>query len=100
MDPERLHRTLIRPGFALRDAVKAIDAGAVEIALLVDDERRLLGTVSDGDVRRAMLAGTTLEDPVDPVVHREPTSAPVGCDPATLLRLMTERGIEQVPLLD
>jgi dTDP-glucose pyrophosphorylase len=100
MDPDRLQKLLIRPGCVLRDAVQAIDAGAVEIALLVDDERKLLGTVSDGDVRRAMLAGTTLEDPADPVVHRTPISAPVGADATTLLRLMTERGIEQVPLLD
>jgi dTDP-glucose pyrophosphorylase len=100
MDPERLQRLLVRPGCALRDAVQAIDAGAVEIALMVDDERRLLGTISDGDVRRAMLAGTTLEDPADAVVHRTPTSAPQGTDPAQLLALMTERGIEQVPLLD
>jgi dTDP-glucose pyrophosphorylase/CBS domain-containing protein len=100
MNPERLRSLMIRPGCAVRDAVKAIDAGAVEIALLVDDEDRLLGTVSDGDVRRALLAGTTLDDPIDPVVHRTPTSAPVGTDPAQLLQVMTERGHEQIPLLD
>ena len=100
MDAERLSRLLIHPGCTLRDAIQAIDAGAVEIALLVDDERRLLGTVSDGDARRALLAGTTLEDPVDPAVHRTPISAPVGSDPARLIQLMTEGGFEQVPLLD
>lgn len=100
MNAERLKSLMVGPGCAVREAVEAIDAGAVEIALLVDDRRRLLGTISDGDVRRAMLAGTTLEDPVDSVVHRTPTSAPVSTEPARLLALMTERGIEQIPLLD
>jgi dTDP-glucose pyrophosphorylase len=100
MDARRLQQLMVRPGCRVRDAVQAIDAGAVEIALLVDDERRLLGTISDGDVRRAMLAGTTLDDPVDAVVHRTPIHAPVGTEGPALLQIMTERGIEQVPLLD
>ncbi len=100
MDAERFEKLLLRPGVTVRQAVVAIDAGAVEIALVVDEQRRLLGTVSDGDVRRALLRGATFADPLDDVIHRTPITAPVGTDPAALLRTMTEHAIEQIPLLD
>jgi dTDP-glucose pyrophosphorylase len=100
MDPVRLDKVLVRDDATVREAIEAIDAGAVEIALVVDEDRRLLGTVTDGDVRRALLRGTGLDDPVAPIVHRSPITAPQGTSSDDLLRLMTERAIEQVPLLD
>lgn len=100
MDATRLDKIMVPPTAAIRDAVEAIDAGAVEIALVVDEERRLLGTITDGDVRRAMLRGIDLEGPLDEVVHRDPVSAPADASREQLLRLMTERGVEQIPLLD
>ena len=55
----------------LRQAVSAIDRGAAQIALVVDAEQRLIGTVTDGDIRRGLLRGETLESSVDQVLHRE-----------------------------
>jgi dTDP-glucose pyrophosphorylase len=99
MDPSRLEKIFVAPGATIRAAIESIDAAAIEIALVVDAERRLLGTVSDGDVRRALLAGIGLDEAVDEVVHRDPVTAPEGIETAKLLSLMTSRGIDQVPLL-
>ena len=99
MDPSRLERIFVRPGATVRETVESIDAAAIEIALVVDDDRRLLGTVSDGDVRRALLAGASLDDQVDEIVHRDPVTAVVGTEPSVLLATMTARGITQIPLL-
>jgi dTDP-glucose pyrophosphorylase/CBS domain-containing protein len=100
MDQARLQKIMVSPGATIRDAIEAIDAGAVEIALVVDEERRLLGTITDGDVRRAMLRGTTLESPISGVTHEDPVTAAADASREQLLRLMTERGVEQIPLLD
>lgn len=99
MDPTRLEKIFVPPGATVRAAIESIDAAAIEIALIADDQRRLIGTVSDGDVRRALLAGVTLEDPVERIVHRNPVTAPQGIETAALLALMTSHGIDQVPLL-
>lgn len=99
MDPNRFEKIFVRPGATVREAITSIDAGAIEIALVVDEERRLIGTVTDGDVRRALLDGVTLEEPIDPIVHRDPVTAPHGVDPGTVLALMTSRGVDQVPLV-
>src|SRR3954453_218809 len=100
MDPELFEQLLVGPDVGLREAVIAIDAGGLEIALVVDEQRRLLGTVSDGDVRRALLRGTTLDDPIQDVIHSDPFTAPLDADPEDVLKTMTEHAIEQIPLVD
>ena len=77
------------------------------IALVVDKERRLVGTVTDGDIRRAVLAGVDLSSPVAELLKRKavssyprPITAPAGTSPVDLLRLMRQHSIRHIPLLD
>ena len=91
----------------MRDAIACIDRNAKGIVLIVDEERRLIGTVTDGDVRRAILAGVNLEESVIQLRARGTTktlpasvTALVGTDSAELLRLMEQTGVRQIPLLD
>src|SRR5438105_13581859 len=82
------------------DAMRALDRGAAEIALVVDDGGRLLGTLTDGDIRRALLAGATLDSPLEPYVHREFTSVGPLTGRAEVLDLMQARTVGQIPILD
>ena len=68
-------RILIGPTVPLRDALEAIDKAGSRIVLVVDEARHLLGSLSDGDVRRALLRGLTLADPVASAMHVGPTTA-------------------------
>jgi NDP-sugar pyrophosphorylase family protein len=77
-----------------------MDAGAMAIALVVDGQGCLLGTVTDGDVRRGMLRGLRLEEPVSEVMHRAPVTAPHGSPKDELLLLMRQRQIEHLPITD
>lgn len=98
-DP-RLAQLVIRPDASIGQAMRAIDAGTVAIALVVAHDGRLLGTVTDGDLRRAMLSGATLDDPVDAVTNRMPTTVPAGTDRTAVLDLMRARKLTQVPEVD
>lgn len=99
MDPGRFEQIFVGPGASVRETIASIDAGAIEIALVVDEERRLIGTVTDGDIRRALLTGVTLEDPIDGIVHRSPITASAGTESGAILSLMALREVDQVPLL-
>jgi dTDP-glucose pyrophosphorylase len=99
MGAARIEEILVSPTTPIRTAIERIDTGAIEIVLMVDQERRLLGTVTDGDVRRALLHGAALEDPVESIAHRDPVTAPVGTAESSLLGLMSKHRIDQVPLL-
>lgn len=82
------------------DAVRCIEKSGVQIALVVDAGRRLMGTVTDGDVRRAILAGRSLGDPVRDIMSTHPSTAPLGSDDWELLRIMRKMDVRQLPLLD
>lgn len=91
----------------VRDALESINRGNKGIALIVDDENRLLGTINDGDIRRAIISGRSLDAPAiqllaqrDNPIYLKPTTAREGTDNAQLLKLMRDHKIIQIPLLD
>src|SRR5207253_1938011 len=90
----------VEVGRSLRDALLALDRGGFGIALVIDPGGRLVGTLTDGDVRRALLGGSGLESPLAPFVHREYTAVSPGTGRAEVLDLMQARSIEQVPIID
>lgn len=91
---------LISPKTSILEAIEIIDATALQIALVVDDNSRLLGTLTDGDVRRSILRGTALSDPVQSVMNREFTSVSITETRDNILALMKEKQFHQVPVLD
>jgi dTDP-glucose pyrophosphorylase len=93
-------QVLIAPTKSLREALAVIDRSGSQIALVVDAERRLLGTLSDGDVRRALLKGLALADPVSAAMHATPSFARQGEDRNSILGAMRRRGIHQMPIVD
>lgn len=97
---KRWEQTLIGPEAPLRDALAVIDRAGSQMALVVDADRRLLGTLSDGDVRRALLKGLTLADPVSQAMHRNPTCAPAHGDREAIFATMRRLGVHQVPIVD
>lgn len=92
--------SLIGPDTPLREALATIDRVGCQIVLIVDDQRRLVGTLSDGDVRRGLLRGMTLTDKVTVAMHSNPTCARVGDDRRSILATMRQLGLHQIPVLD
>ncbi|HOT28595.1 MAG TPA: nucleotidyltransferase family protein [Candidatus Ozemobacteraceae bacterium] len=98
--PPLLERVLLDAGSSLLDTLRAIDDSALEIALIVDDGRRLLGTVTDGDIRRGLLRGTPLDAPVSLLMNPKPVTAAASTPDDELLYLMSQRSIKHLPLVD
>jgi dTDP-glucose pyrophosphorylase len=91
---------LVQPSTTIREAMERIDRSATQLALVTDADGRLVGTVSDGDVRRGLLASLTLEDSVERVMNRKPTSVVEQHDRAGVVALMQARGLRFLPVLD
>ena len=92
--------SLVTEQATLRETMARIDAGSVQIALVVDRHGHLLGTITDGDVRRALLRGATLETRACEVMNGTPTYAHVTQDRESVLALMQTRGLHHIPVLD
>lgn len=93
-------KALVLPHSTILDVLKIIDSSALQIALVVDQNNRLLGTVTDGDVRRGLLRGIGLDSPVDKVMNKNPITCCLA-DPKDKIRdLMRQKEIHQIPLVD
>ena len=93
---------------SLYDVIKCIDKSAkLSIALVINEKKQLIATITDGDIRRAILAGFNLENKIQDILpmkekgpHPLPVVAPSGIDQDELLELMQERKVRQIPLVN
>lgn len=97
---ERLQKCRVHYSRQLIDAMRALDQSAVEITLITDDQNHLLGTMTDGDIRRALLKGEPLEAPLEPYYQRNYTSVRPGINRLDVIELMQARQISQIPIVD
>lgn len=95
-----LARILLLPDRPIKEAIAAIDATEAKIALVVDEAGRLCGTVTDGDIRRGILAGRRLEEPVSEIMNRKPARAEVGEGAAAVQARMRANRFRQMPVVD
>lgn len=84
----------------IRDSLKRLESGGQGILLLVDAQGRLLRTVTDGDLRRLILSGFTLDDTLHQMPLLPPKTVSGQSDPIAALELMNRHQIDQLPVID
>jgi dTDP-glucose pyrophosphorylase/CBS domain-containing protein len=97
---KELSNLSVLPTATVRDTIAAIDAGAKQIALVVAADGKLMGTATDGDIRRALLRGLTLETPIAEVMNPKPHTAIVGTDGYDVMSREIPQLIHNVPVID
>jgi dTDP-glucose pyrophosphorylase len=93
-------KTLVAPTHTIRQVLAAIDAAELQIALVVDQDKKLLGVITDGDVRRGLLAGLTLEATANSVMNTQFTSASEDMKPTAIETLMRDKQLRHIPILN
>ena len=84
----------------IQQAIQCLDKSGAQIVLLVSDQEILAGTFTDGDIRRALLKGMTLQSPVSDIVHSNPLVAPPEMGRDMVLDLMQANRIHQLPVVN
>lgn len=92
--------TLISPTTTVKEALAVIDKEALRGAIVVDENKKLLGLVSDGDIRRSLLAGISLDTPVSKVMNSRPVVASTNATRQQLVELLESKEILSIPILD
>ena len=93
-------KVLVTPETTIRDTINIIDEGALQIALVVDENNHLLGTVTDGDVRRSILRSVLLEEPVHLIMNANPVVASDKSSRSEIMTLMRKKTLHQIPIVD
>ena len=81
-------------------ALQTIDTNALQIGLVLGENDILLGTVTDGDIRRGILRGITFDETVASVMNRNPVTAYIDYHKDQLLDIMKRRRLRQMPITD
>ena len=93
-------KTLISESSTIKQALEIINSEALRVAVVVDQDKKLLGMITDGDIRRGLLNDLVLTDSVAKVMNSVPITAEQGASKEHLVELMEEKQILSVPLLD
>jgi dTDP-glucose pyrophosphorylase len=94
------HRALLPPDATVGQAIRSLDESAHQIVLVATVDRTLAGTLTDGDIRRGLLNGLTLDSPIETIFNRAPLVAPAELGREGVLHLMRVNRIHQLPVVD
>lgn len=85
---------------SIRNALESINKSGLMIACAVQQTGQLLGILTDSDIRRALLKGSSLEDPIDRFLNTNPVTAPDDSESEKLHTLTKTRSVREVPLVN
>jgi dTDP-glucose pyrophosphorylase len=92
-------KILVKPNITIKSLLSIIDKERLKLALVVDEGNTLLGTVSDGDIRRALINDQSLDTQIDQIMNTTPTTANVGTPRDEVLLMMESKELLSIPIL-
>lgn len=84
----------------IKEALQIIDNGALQIALVVDENDILIGTLTDGDIRRGLLKGLDLTSSIESIIFKMPTIAKISDTKEEILKMALSKKLHQIPIVD
>jgi len=92
--------TLLSPSDTLKQAIEVLDCEMLRIVMVVDDQQKLLGTITDGDIRRALIQHMGMATSLDSIMFEQPSTAMIDEDKESILQTMKAKDLLQIPLID
>ena len=93
-------KILLKPTDTLETAIKVLHVGGMRIALVATEKYELLGTITDGDIRRALLKHMGMDSLVTDVMNNTPITVSKFESPEEIMSLMQKKGLLHVPIVD
>lgn len=97
---KKWEKILLDPRDSMQKTVEVIHSGGYRAALVVDSGRRLLGMVTDGDVRRALIKNLGMDCAVEEIMNASPVSALKSDTREAIMSLMQSRDLLHMPIVD
>lgn len=91
---------LLKKHQTLKQAMEALNETRIHICFVTDDQGKLIGSLTDGDIRRALLKGATLESLVESCMNKSPKMIPEGLSVEEVIQHMNQWGVRQLPVVN
>jgi len=93
-------KIILKPNEPMKAAINLLEEEALRIIMVADNNDILLGTVTDGDIRRALIKHQSMDTHVEEIMYKNPTTAYSEDSQEKSLSTMTEKNLLQLPVID
>jgi dTDP-glucose pyrophosphorylase/predicted transcriptional regulator len=100
MNDERYRQALVHPSLMIRDALKQMDSAAIQVLVVVDDLDQIVGIVTDGDVRRAVINNIDFNKPISAIMNTRPLTISSQMGKQRAFRFMQRYEIKHLPVIN
>ena len=83
----------------IKKIISAIEKGGLRIALILNDKNQLEGTISDGDIRRGLLKGLSLDTSFREILRKDCFTANIDTNRKNIIKMMRDNAISQIPVI-
>lgn len=97
---KELYNFLVGPENTLKEVMQKIDINGYGIALVVDDNIKLIGLITDGDIRRAIIKGTDINTPIQKITNRNPMTVLPTFTPTHISSIVQEKRLRHLPVIN
>ena len=91
-------KTVLGPTATIADAIQVLNDASLRLVLVLDQQKKILGTVTDGDVRRGLIQQLGMSAPVSEIMNRAPVTVNSQMGRTSMIQLMREKDILQLPV--
>lgn len=99
-NPDFWRKALLPADSTVQQAIRNLDESGLQIAMVVENGDTLVGTITDGDIRRGLLRGLDLSSPIEAIVHRDAFVVPPQMGRDVVLALMSANVLHCMPVVD
>ena len=93
-------KALLNVESSLKGAIENLNESTLQIVLVVDKSKKLVGTITDGDIRRALLRRASLDEPIGNILNKSPFVVSEAISERAAMHLMQLNKVLQIPVLD
>ncbi len=92
--------SLLKIDSSIKDVMKNLDQTSLKIAIIIDDDNKLAGTISDGDIRRGLLNHLDINSNIEKIINKNPLYVKSDFNHEDILELMKTSSLHQIPIVD
>jgi dTDP-glucose pyrophosphorylase len=100
LSSDNWNKCILSPKDSIRAAIDNLISSSKRIVLIVSSDGKLAGTISDGDIRRGLLKGATLETKLSEIIQKSAIVAHPEMSREAVKQLMMKHKIQQIPIVD
>ena len=97
---KNIKKIKINQDATIKQTLKVISDGNIKIAIVVDKNDKLLGTLTDGDIRRGFLKGLDINSSIKSIINNKPITGKKNDSKEKLLNIALSKDVNQIPIVD